>query len=203
MTATRAALPIRMVPARLRGAVAAWAGAEAGVAAVEFALVLPVMVTMLLGLSEVTLAVNVDRKVTLLSRSLADLSSRAQSLTTSDLDDVFKAATIVMQPFDPSKLKMTVTQMKVTKVGSNYQGTVDWSCARGPGAQTKAPSVIYTVPTGFQNDGTYYMQIDTGLPYTPIFGKTITGTLNLAENTPWPIRNNNKVTLSGGCPSST
>lgn len=180
--------------------IAAWPRDAAGVAAVEFALILPVMLTMLLGMSEVTLAVSVDRKLTLLSRSLADLTSRVATLSTSDVNDVFNAASVIMQPYDTTRLRMVISSMKVTKVGSVYNGSVDWSCARGTGAVAK-PAGTYTVPAGFQTDNTYYMLIEVTLPYSPLFGRTLTGTINLGENTPWPIRNNAKVTLSGSCPT--
>jgi Flp pilus assembly protein TadG len=182
---------------------ASWPGAVAGVAAVEFAMVLPVMVMMLLGMSEVTLGVNIDRKLTLLSRSLADLSSRAGDITTSGMDDIFKASSIVMQPHSTTGLTMVVSSMKVTKVGSAFNGSVEWSCPRGSGAVAKPSGVTYPVPSGFQTDNTYYMLIEVSLPYTPTFGRTITGTINLSGTTPWPIRNATKVTLTGGCPSTT
>lgn len=200
-TGTRSA--VERAAAALRRHARALRCSVAGVAAVEFALVLPVMVAMLLGMSEVTLAVNVDRKLTLLSRSLADLSSRANSLSKTDLDDIFKAAGVIMQPFNASAMRMVVTSMKVEKVGSNLVGKVAWSCPRGTGATAKPSNVNYTVPSGFQTENTYYMLIDVTLPYTPIFGKAITGTINLAESTPWPIRNNTNVTLTNGCPSTT
>lgn len=182
---------------------AAFAASTGGVAAVEFALVLPVMVALLLGMSEVTLGVNIDRKLSLLSRSLADLSSRTKEMSKSDLDDVFKAASVIMQPYNAAQMKMVVTSMKVEKVGSNLVGKVAWSCPRGTGAAAKPSNVNYTVPSGFQTENTYYMVIETALPYTPMFGKAITGTINLNESTPWPIRNNTNVTLTEGCPSTT
>lgn len=188
---------------RLWARAVSWPGAIAGVAAVEFAMVLPVMVTMFLGMSEVTLGVNIDRKLTLLSRSLADLSSRAGEITTAGMDDIFKASAIVMQPHSTAGLIMVVTSMKVTKVGTAFNGSVDWSCARGTGATAKPTGVTYPVPSGFQTDNSYYILIEVSLPYTPTFGRTITGTLNLGETTPWPIRNASKVNLTGGCPSAT
>lgn len=186
---------------RLRAAALSWHESVAGVAAVEFALVLPVMVTLLLGMSEVTLAVNVDRKITLTSRALADLSSRVQTLTTAQMNDIFSAAAVVMQPHASSNMRMVLTQMRVTKVGANFEGRVDWSCPRGPGAVAKPDNVVYPVPTGFQTDNTYYMVIETALPYAPMFGRTFTGTITLGETTPWPIRNNSRVALNGGCPT--
>lgn len=194
----------RSTPSRLKR----FRTAETGVAAVEFALILPVMVALLLGMSEITQAVGVDRKLTLVSRSLADLSSRDKELTSAMLSDVFSAASVIMQPYDSSRLRMTISNMEVTKTGTNYTGKALWSCARGSGAQTRPSTVVYTdVPVGFRNatDTTksYYMQIDVTLPYTPMFGKALTGTINLTENTPWPIRNDGTVTLKDSCPAST
>ncbi len=177
--------------------------AAAGVAAVEFALVLAAMMPMFFGLSEVVLAVNTNRKLVLTSRTLADLSSRTKTITTSDMSDIFGAATVIMQPFDASKLKMVVSQMYVTQVGTSttYNGTVDWTCAKGPGSAVK-PAGTYAVPNGFKADKSYYILVETSLPFTPIFGKTITGTINLAQAVSWPIRDSGgKVTRSGSCPS--
>lgn len=201
------AAALRAAGSLAAGRLNALRASDAGVAAVEFALVLPIMVTLLLSMSEVTAAVNVDRKLTLLSRSLADLSSRDKETNSSTLDDVFRAASVIMQPFDASKMQMTISNMEVTKTGNNFTAKAVWSCARGTNAAIRPSTTTYTdVPLGFQNATdtakSYYMQIDVKLPYTPIFGKAITGTINLVENTPWPIRSAGTVTLKDSCPSS-
>lgn len=189
------AAPHRTVPT--------WWRATEAVAAVEFALVLPVMIGLLLGLTEVTLGVANDRKLTLVSRSLADLTSRATNtaLTASDMSNSFAAARIILQPYDSSKIKMTLSSMKVTLSSTThlYTASVDWTCASGTGAATKPTNVTYPVPSGFQTDGIHYVLAETVLPYKPMFGYAVTGTLNLAENTPWPVRNVAKVTLPSSC----
>ena len=50
-----------------------------GVSAVEFALVLPLMVALYLGLAEASQAIAIDRKVTLTAHALSDLASQARA----------------------------------------------------------------------------------------------------------------------------
>lgn len=175
---------------------------RSGVAAVEFALVLPVMIPLLLGLTELTTAITTDRKLALTARSISDLTSRATvMLTSDDITSVFSASAIIMQPYSSAAIKMTLSSMAVTYNASakTYSASVDWSCASGTGATTKPTTVTYAVPVGYQTDGTHFLLSETTLPYKPIFGAAITGTINLAENAPWPNRNMSKVTLPAAC----
>jgi len=73
--------------------------ATAGVAAVEFAMILPVMLLLFLGMSEVTQGVNINRKVTILSRTIADITSRSSDgIDNAQMEEVFNAALSVMAP---------------------------------------------------------------------------------------------------------
>ena len=62
------------------------------VAAVEFALLLPVMLTLYIGSVEVSQALSVDRKVVLLSRTVGDLTTQSSRLASADLDAIAGAA---------------------------------------------------------------------------------------------------------------
>ena len=94
-------LPVSRHLARLRGD-------QDGVSSVEFAMLLPLMLTLYLGAVEISQAVGIDRKVTLTSRTLADLTSQVSSLSSSDMSNVLNASSAVIAPYDPSKLKVTL-----------------------------------------------------------------------------------------------
>ncbi len=190
--------------------------ANGGVAAVEFAMVLPVMVLMYLGMTEMTFGVNTDRKITLLSRTLADLTGRATSVNSTEMDTIFAASTSVMSPYRSDQAKMVVSSIVVKDTGQKdgqnkpiLKGTVCWSTARGPGAVALAKGSTVTVPEGFQTADSSYVRADVTMAYAPVFGseilKMISGTsaINLSEETPWPVRNVKEVVWQGTTPCLT
>src|SRR6476619_7638323 len=80
-----------------------------GVSAVEFAMLLPLMLTLYLGTVEISQGVAIDRKVTLTTRTIADLTSQVLTISTTDMTNIMNATTAVLAPFDVSKLKVTVS----------------------------------------------------------------------------------------------
>src|SRR5882672_12765002 len=88
-----------------------------GVSAVEFAMLLPLMVTLYLGGTEVSQAVAIDRKVTLIARTLGDLVAQATTISNSDMTNILAATTSVITPYQDSKLKITVSSVVVDANG--------------------------------------------------------------------------------------
>ena len=69
-----------------------------GVSAVEFALIAPLLVTIYFAGIEVTTAVAVDRKMTLVAHTVADLVAQSSSITNSEMTDILNAAAAVSSP---------------------------------------------------------------------------------------------------------
>jgi Flp pilus assembly protein TadG len=120
------------------------------------------MVLMYLGMTELTFGVNTDRKLTMLSRTLADLTGRATSVTAGEMDTIFAAAVSVMEPYKSDQAQMVVSSIvvKEEKDSNNkpvFKGTVCWSVAKGPGATGLAKGTSVTVPDGFQTGGSSYV----------------------------------------------
>src|SRR3954447_5735127 len=195
---------------RLLRRLRALSASSQGVAAVEFAIVLPVMVLMYLGMSELTFGISTDRKITLLSRTLADLTGRATTVDSSAMDTIFAASTSVMAPYNSALAKMVVSSIVVTDTGTKdaggnpiVQGTVCWSSAKGSGAVALTKGTKVTVPDGFRTANSSYIRADVAMPYTPVFGTGILqmvtnrSSITLTDQTPWPVRNVKEVVWTG------
>lgn len=99
---------------------------EDGVAAVEFALILPIMLLVYIGSVEASLAITMDRKVQLVAGALGDLVARSDTtIAAGTLEDYFQAAGGIMTPYPVGNLKQVVTQVLVSDDGSS--ATVVWS----------------------------------------------------------------------------
>lgn len=71
-----------------------------GAAAVELALIAPVLVALMLSGVEISRFILLNQKIERVSVTMADLTSQAESLTEADLDGLFQVSGHVMAPFD-------------------------------------------------------------------------------------------------------
>ncbi len=71
-----------------------------GVIALEFALVLPVLILLCFGTVEVGRFVLLQMKLDQLAAAVADLGTRERTLSVATVDDIFAAGAHIVQPFD-------------------------------------------------------------------------------------------------------
>jgi len=147
-----------------------------GVSAVEFAMLLPLMITLYLGSVEISQGVAVDRKVTLTTRTVADLASQVSSINNSDMTNILNATSAVIQPFDASKLKVVISAITID---ANGNATVAWSDTRNGTARSVGSSV--TLPAALNVANTTLLFSEVQYSYRPAIGYVITGTLNLSD----------------------
>lgn len=120
--------------------------AKDGLAAVEFALLLPVMIVLFFGVVEVSLALSARADVASTASTGADLVAQESTITSTDMANVFSAVTTIMYPFTYSGTStMTVTIYSIVDDGKKgTAGKVAWSCQWSNGAVSVGPT---TVPT--------------------------------------------------------
>ena len=116
---------------------------ENGVSAVEFALIAPLLILIYLGAVELSLLMRVDRRVTSTSASLGDLTARLATVTDEDMEEMFAAAEIMMQPYNAVNARMRITSIVDDGDGNPK---VEWSDAYLLTPYSNGDSV--TVPDG-------------------------------------------------------
>ena len=106
---------------------------QKGAAAVEFALLAPIMITIYFGLVETCEAVLAERKADHVASAVGDLVAQSTGVSTSDLADIFSIGNTIMSPFPTSTLQMRVTSLSLNAAGNP---AVTWSYGSGMAALT-------------------------------------------------------------------
>ncbi len=116
-----------------------------GVSAVEFALLLPVLIVLLLGMSDVVPAVIARYQFNHATASFGDLATEYSQMQTGDMVNVFSAASDVLAPLSSTTLAVRLTNIYSDGNGHAY---VYWSCGEGALPPFAAKSLITSTPTG-------------------------------------------------------
>ena len=160
-----------------------------GLAAVEFAYILPLMLTLIFGTIDVSSGVAIDRKVTMVARTLSDLVSQGTNVTATDISNFFKMGSAIMTPYPVTPTTMTqkvsavwIDANKVAKVVWSYSAVVSGSTATVSTGYA-AKTVVNTIPAGLLIPNTELIWSEVTYTYTPIAGYVIHGSIPLSDQT--------------------
>jgi Flp pilus assembly protein TadG len=151
----------------------AWRGDTRGAAAVEFALLLPVLVALYLGGFETLRLVSTYRKVCDTTAQLANITAYSDTVAKADLQISMAAAAQIMAPYSTSKLEIVASEIQVV---SSSSATVTWSQAWKGGsaypAGEHAKGSTWTLPPALAAApaDTYYILVQTSYAYTTLLG---------------------------------
>lgn len=164
---------------RLAKMLSRFAGASEGVAAVEFALILPLMLFLYIGTMEAGSLIIMDRRVQTVAGSLGDLVARSNKVVTAaELANYFKAGKWMVEADVAPQLDQIVTSVYVKPDGSGNE--VKWSreYPSGPG---HAVGSTYPLPQEIINiaKGSYVIVSEASTPYTPVLGMVFKDAINL------------------------
>lgn len=107
-----------------------------GVVAVEFALILPVMVIMTLGVAEFSFFLMADRRAAIASQTVSDLISQGTDLNAGDMSDIYQGAQFIIEPFDGNKMSIGVVSVRYdANTGDAFQ---DWASNWNGGSVSNA-----------------------------------------------------------------
>lgn len=152
--------------------------ARSGLAALEFALILPAMLVLYVGGVEVNDAVSVKRKLNHSSSAIADLAGQSSAtLTSANVDDIVKAGNAILEPYDTTLLKTAVVGVAID---ADKKATVAWAKAYN-GAACPAKGSAVTVPANLATANGFLVMVDASYAFTPKIGYVLTGTFDLSD----------------------
>jgi Flp pilus assembly protein TadG len=161
---------------RARTAAAGLSKDCSGIAATEFAVIVPIMLVMFFGMVEFSSGVAVDRKVTLVARTLSDLTSQSITVADTDLSNFFAASAGILTPYSATPTKSMITQLYVdpttlkARVQWSKASTIDSSGNVVLGSSTHAVSDVVTIPAALAVAGTYLILSEVSYQYVPAVG---------------------------------
>jgi Flp pilus assembly protein TadG len=133
-----------------------------GVAAVEFALIAPIMLAMYFGLAELTLAMMAERRASHAASVVADLVAQSTQVNAAQVTDIFTVGGVILKPLPAAPLKMRITSVKADAAGSPM---VIWS--QGNGLTALAAGGTPTgFPTGLLAVGDSVIMAEAAYTYT-------------------------------------
>src|SRR6185437_9645411 len=201
----RALLVMRPLPASLRrfsATLRRFGRAQKAAAAVEFALILPVMLTLYVGSIELSAAFSMDQRVITIAGTVGDLVARTNgTLAASDLTNYFQAAQAIMAPYSPTKLEQVVS---VVAVDSSGNTKVEWSVGyNGGSAQTcgQPYSTVHPIPTAMTNisEGSIIIVSEASYVYPPLLGLFFKNSFNFYHQNFYLPRYDKDIPYSSGC----
>jgi len=136
-------------------------GNSSGIAAVEFAMIIPIMAVLFIGTNEFSAGVAVDRKVTIMARTLSDLTSQNTEVTDDKLTNFFNASKAIMTPYSSTPVKGTISELYINP--STLKARVQWS----QGAAAHSPGDIIDIPDALKIGGTYLIYSEVKYKYQP------------------------------------
>jgi len=161
--------PARPLQDRSIGLGSRFARGETGVAAIEFAMVVPFLLMGYIAVVEFAQGAVLARKISIAQRNLADMTSQEQAaITNARMDALFKAAKGGISPYDGSKVTMTVTSVQMVKGSPTilWSDTLSGADVRTQGYAPGPPP--FTVPAGMLVEGASTIMTEVVYDYEPL-----------------------------------
>jgi Flp pilus assembly protein TadG len=172
---------------------------EAGISAMEFALILPIMLTLYLGGFSLSQAVSAYQLTQLTNGTVVNIAAQYTTLSQgAQWPDIAAASKQVLRPFDSSMVTIVVTEICIDNTGkatvcpitTGTNGsptavpplTYQTSVVRSPGAAITIPAAFLT-PSSAANTYNCVLLGETTYSYTPPIQYIKFGTFQLKSST--------------------
>lgn len=140
--------------------------AKSGLAALEFAILAPMMVLILFGSVDLIDVLNANRRAQNVAASLADVIARDTEVSNAEINGLWAAADVLIFPNPSDTLQMRVTSIRIVDAST---ARVVWSDAHGGMNPLTANSTI-ALPAAMMQPGTSVILAETSYRYRSATG---------------------------------
>jgi len=158
---------------RVRAFARRYRGDKRGVAAIEFAMIVPIMFLLFIGAVELSQAITVDRRVTQVAGSVADLVARKEtSISQTEIGDIMKVGGYIVAPFSQSPLQMVLRNVSSSS-GDATKTKQSWQCTFSGAGKNPSPvctcmNETYTLPPNLVSTNDSVVVAEVNYTYTPL-----------------------------------
>jgi Flp pilus assembly protein TadG len=152
-------------------------GDQRGVAAIEFALVLPMLLFVGLGGYALTDACSTYRKLTDTTVETANVAAQYTTMQQADAQTVMAATAQIMAPYPTANLKMVLS---VITTDTNSKATVLWSQAY-QGGTPLTKTTAFTLPANLAQPSTSYVVVQSNYTFIPLTGSGLAASIPMQD----------------------
>ncbi len=155
--------------ARLLTGLRCFARDRRGVAALEFALIVPLLLMLYFVTMEVAQAIETNKKVGRVGSMVADLVTQQQEMSTTELEGIMRIGEATLQPYNRSQPNITITAIEVTDEATPKVQVV-WSrrLINGSFSAGSAKGTPIVIPPALRIRGSFLIRADATLDYSPV-----------------------------------
>jgi len=156
-----------------------------GVAAIEFAMIMPVLLLLFLGSFDGGRAIAIYMKVRSATYTLAAITNQYSTMQTTDMTAVTGATGAVLAPYSSTPTVVVISQIKAT---SATAAVVSWSYSPTAGNALTQGASFNSLPTNFAKNSCggsypcYVLFAQVSYTYTPSFGYFVAGQITLSDS---------------------
>jgi len=147
-----------------------------GLAAIEFALISPVMISLYFGMTELTDAFTANTKVTGVASTAGDLLAQEKSVCDAEMTDVFTALTSLMYPYPLNQMQIVISSLI-----DNGGGTVRVAWSDASNTSPRGVGTVVAIPAGLVGVGGSVVLAEVTYSYSSPSGHLILGAVPLSD----------------------
>lgn len=172
---------------------------EDGIAAIEFAIIAPVMIGMYFGLAEIASAISVDRRISHGTNVAGDMATQQPELKKADIEEVVSAALRVMDIRDIGRVSLDIESFILPAVGQppESRGRIRVNRAAGNFSNFDATNL----DTKILNTNSGVVVTRAVYKYTPIELRFFNSDIKMEETFLLKPRRSDVVTIENGAGS--